>query len=357
MKLVDLPTPSLVLNETTMLENMDKVDEILKGKKARLRPHYKSHKCAAIAHLQVERGAVGMTCAKLGEAEDLIFSGIENVLIANEIVDPIKIARVAQLAKLCRLTVCVDNIENARALSDAAVKAGSTLHCYVEFDIGMSRCGVFDMQEYIETAKAVVALPNLEYDGIQAYAGHISHMLTKEERKTKVAANSAKLRELIKLLNESGIEVRDVSGGSTGTIDIKAEEGLYTELQAGSYFMMDNTYRELDLPYKNALFVLATVIHKRPGVAIADVGVKGLGTDQAEPAVFRADGTPVNCRIDVHEEHMMLRDPSIDLSIGDRLLIIPGHCCSTVNLYDNIYLFRGDKVVNRLAVTARGLSR
>ena len=357
MKLLDLPTPALVIDEELMLRNMSVAEGILEGKKSKLRPHYKSHKCAAIAHMQIQRGAVGITCAKLSEAEDLIFSGIEDVLIANEIVDPQKIMRAAQLAKLCHLTVCIDSIENAKKLSEAAVKADSLLYCYAEYDIGMCRCGVFDPQEYLQLAKALQELPNLEYMGIQAYAGHVSHMHTIEERRAETAKNSAKLRELIDLLEENGIAVRAISGGSTGTIDIKAEEGLYTEIQAGSYFMMDNTYRELALPYKNALYVLATVIHKRPGTAIADVGVKGLGMDQELPAVLRPDGRQIDCGIDVHEEHMMIHNPSEELEVGDKLLIIPGHCCSTVNLYDKLYLYRDGKVTNRLDISARGKSQ
>lgn len=357
MKLVNLPTPALVADETIMLKNMEKMNEILNGKKAKLRPHYKSHKCAVIAHKQIEMGAVGMTCAKLSEAEDLICSGIENVLIANQIVDPDKITRLATLAKMCHLTVCIDDINNAKALSEAAVKAGSTLYCLVEYDIGMGRCGVYDSATYLEIVKEIKNLSNLEYMGIQAYAGHISHMLTKEERKTATSANSEKLKSLIKLLNENGIDVKTLSGGSTGTVDIKAEEGLYTEIQAGSYFFMDNTYRALDIPFKNSLYVLATVISKKEKQAILDVGVKGLGVDQEKPALLRLDGTPICGEFAVHEEHFMINNPSIELEVGERVLIIPGHCCSTVNLYDLIYLFKDGVVTDRIAVTARGKSQ
>ena len=357
MKIMSLPTPALIADEGVMNQNMDTANEVMKGSRARLRPHFKSHKCAAIAHRQMEMGAVGITCAKLSEAEDLIFSGIEDVLIANQIVELDKIARLAILAKMCRLTVCVDDIDNAKEISRAAVNAGSKLNCLVEYDIGMNRCGVRSEDEYVRLAAEIEKLPGIEYEGIQAYAGHVSHMLTKAERKEATEANSEKLRSLINRLGDAGIRVNTVSGGSTGTIDIKAEEGLYTEIQAGSYFFMDNTYNKLDIPYKNSLYVLATVVSKKGNLTILDVGVKGLGTDQDEPAVVRLDGTEVSGTFSVNEEHMKIFDSSVNLEIGEKVKVIPGHCCSTVNLYDDLYLFRGDKVVDRLRITARGKSQ
>lgn len=357
MDLKNLPTPALIADEAAMDENMEIARGVMEGSRAGLRPHYKSHKCAAIAHRQMKTGAVGITCAKLSEAEDLIFSGIDDVLIANQIVEPDKISRLAVLAGMCRLTVCVDNADNAKALSDAAVREGSRLYCLIEYDVGMNRCGVRDEDEYVRLAEEAAGLPGIEYVGIQAYAGHVSHMLTKEERREATAKNSERLRSLIKRLEEAGIEVKVVSGGSTGTMDIKEEEGLYTEIQAGSYFFMDNTYNKLDVPYRNSLYVLATVVSRSSGLAILDVGVKGLGIDQDDPAVIRLSGEQVEGRFSVNEEHMKIFDPSVDLVIGEKVKVIPGHCCSTVNLYDNLYLFRDGKVTDRLQITARGKSQ
>ena len=359
MLLSQLETPVLVADADVIGQNMRAMNAILEGTVLKLRPHYKSHKCAAIAHRQIEMGAVGITCAKLSEAEDLVDSGIEDVLIANQVVDPEKLVKVAALAKKCRLTVCVDNAENARALSAAAVAAGSTVHVFIEYEIGMKRCGVIKPEDYLELAKLVVSLPNLEYGGIQAYAGHISHMITEEERVPMTSENAERLRSLIALLQENGISVNAVSGGSTGTSVIKAQQGVYTELQAGSYFFMDSTYGKLaNIPFKQSLFLMATVCSKREGLTILDAGVKSLGVEQDDPWIVRMDGTPVECeRTGVDEEHLKIWNPVTDLAIGEKVLIIPGHCCSTVNLHDNIYLFRGDKVVDRLAVSARGHSR
>lgn len=356
MLVKQLETPALIVDEEILNQNMQTMSGILTGKKLRLRPHFKSNKCAAIALKQIQQGACGITCAKLSEAEDLCDCGIEDILIANQIVDPGKLARLAQLAKKCHLTVCVDDAENARALSKAAVAAGSTIYCYVEYEIGMQRCGVTEEGEYVKLAKLITSLPNLTYGGIQAYAGHVSHMTTEKERAGYTKANGEKLRHLITSLKEAGIEAKAVSGGSTGTAQLKAEEGLYTELQAGSYIFMDSTYNKLDIPFKNSLYLLATVVSKRPGLTILDAGVKSLGVDQEEPEIYRMDGTEVKTRTDVNEEHLKLFDPSQDLAIGEKVRIIPGHCCSTVNLHEKIYLYQGEKITGRLQITARGKS-
>ncbi len=357
MKVFDLPTPALIADADRIAGNMACMAELLRGKPVGLRPHYKSHKCAALAHRQIAAGAIGMTCAKLSEAEDLVFSGVDDVLIANQVVEPSKIWRLASLAKLCRLTVCVDDLGNAEALSRAAVGVGSTIHCLVEYDIGMERCGVRTPEAYAELAAAVSRLPNLRYEGIQAYAGYASHMASTNEREETTRANERRVAELIDLLRSRGIAVSTVSGGSTGTCGIKAGGGVYTELQAGSYLFMDSTYDRLDLPFRNSLFVLATVVSRSVGAIILDVGVKGLGADQDDPLVLDRQGNRVLGRCVLNEEHLKLYDSGWDPAIGEKAMVVPGHCCSTVNLYDWIYLYRGETVTERLAVTARGKSR
>ncbi len=348
-----LPTPALVLDEKILEKNMTAMKELLKGSSLALRPHYKSHKCAVLAKKQIEAGAVGMTCAKLSEAEDLALSGIENILIANQITDRAKIARLAQLAKTCRLTVCVDSADNVDALSRAATFAESTIYCLVEYEIGMKRCGVTTHEAALSLAKRISDAPNLSFEGIQAYAGHISHVVDRKERQTATEKNNADLRVLLKKLADAGLPAKTLSGGSTGSAPIKVMDSPYTELQAGSYLFMDATYRDLGLPFENSLFVLSTVVSQRDGLTVVDAGVKSCGVDQ---------GMPV-CRdfpsgeITASEEHFQITDLEGDLSLGDKLYLIPAHCCSTVNLYDHIYVLRDGKVVDRLSVSARGCSR
>lgn len=353
MKISGLSTPALVVDVNILHENMASMSRILENSTLKLRPHYKSHKCAAIAKWQIEQGAVGMTCAKLSEAEDLCDVGVEDILIANQVVDLPKIRKLADLANNCRLTVCVDNMQNIEALSSAAKSSGSTIYCLVEYDIGMQRCGVVKREEVLALAEHIIRCDNLEFDGIQAYAGHVSHVADEDLRREMTTENYGKLRDLLSYLRENGIEVKTVSGGSTGTAEIKAAEGIYTELQAGSYLFMDATYRELDLPFKNSLFVLTTVVSQRNGLTVVDAGVKTCGTDQGMPVPY--EGTVRE--IVASEEHFQMHGYTENAAVGDKILLLPAHCCSTVNLHDKIYLVDGDRVIDRISVTARGIGR
>lgn len=350
MKLNRISTPALVVDKNIFDQNAEKMATLLEGKTLKLRPHYKSHKCSVIAHEQMRRGAVGITCAKLDEAIDLADSGIKDILIANQITDVEKLARLAHLAGACRLTVCVDDKENVAALERAAAFADSTVHCLVEFEIGMERCGVASKEEVAALAEFIGTCPHLTFDGIQAYAGHLSHEISLEERTEKTLENTAKIKELLTYLESRGIKVSVLSGGSTGTSLIKADEGLYTELQAGSYLFMDATYDLLSLPFIPSLFILTTVVSVSENIVVVDAGVKSCGVDQ---------GMPVPCGFTVShivasEEHLQLHNPSEKFAVGDKILLIPAHCCSTVNLHEKIYLFEGDEVVDRLLITARG---
>ena len=353
MKISGLATPALILDVNILKANEEKMAALLAGTALKLRPHYKSHKCAAIAKRQMAHGAVGMTCAKLSEAEDLCDIGVEDILIANQIVDPAKIRRAADLAGNCRLTVCVDNRENVDAFAAAAAGSGNTVYCFVEYDIGMERCGVVTKEEVLALAKHIMDSRNLEFAGIQAYAGHISHVEDPAERKAMTDANYEKLRELLAYLAENGVAVKTVSGGSTGTAPIKAAEGLYTELQCGSYLFMDAVYRNLNLPFQNSLFLLTTVVSQREGLTVVDAGVKTCGVDQGMPALVEGDCS----RIVASEEHFQLHGYTGECVVGDKLRLIPGHCCSTVNLHDKIYLVDGDTVIDRIPVTARFIGR
>ena len=350
MRTEGIQTPALIVDEKIYDDNISAMQDLLEGKSLKLRPHYKSHKCAEIARQQIADGAIGMTCAKLDEAIDLCDSGIEDILIANQIVDKKKISRLASLALDCRLTVCVDREENVQDINTAASLVGSTVHCLIEYEIGMERCGVSTKEEVAKLAEIISSCSNLVFDGIQAYAGHISHEVSFDERRELTEKNALKIKELISYLEERGIEVKTLSGGSTGTSLIKSDMGLYTELQAGSYLFMDSTYRELDLPFKNSLFILATVVSVNDRLAVIDAGVKSCGIDQGMPECV---GFSVS-HIVASEEHLQLHNPSKKFKIGDKVLLIPGHCCSTVNLHEKLYFVRDNKVTRRVAVTARG---
>ncbi len=353
MRAEQLETPALVVDMDALEENNRAMRRLLEGTGIALRPHYKSHKCPYLARLQIREGAKGITCAKLGEAEDLVLEGIEDILIANQIVDPAKIARLAVLAKRCRLAVCVDDTDNVRALSSAAEAVGAILHCLVEYDVGMRRCGARTNEAFLALAKAVEAAPGLQFEGIQAYAGNLSHEEDRAVRLREAEAVEGRLRGLVAFLAENGVIVREVSGVSTGTVEFKRRGSVYTEIQAGSYLFMDAAYARLDPGFRHALYVYATVVSTSGGRVVTDAGMKSCATDQGAP-VYEAYPTAV---VSMSEEHAAFdAAPEEPCRIGQRLRAIPGHGCTTVNLYDKIHLMRGGVIEACVPVTSRGKS-
>ena len=353
MRIEQIETPALILDLDMMERNMDAMDKLLEGSNARLRPHYKSNKCTAIAHMQMARGAKGITCAKLSEAEDLVLAGIPNVLIANQITEPSKIARLAYLAGCCRLTVCVDNSTNINDLQKAAALQSTVIHCLVEYDIGMNRCGVHTKEEFAALAAQTMSCPNLSFDGIQAYAGNLAHQEDLISRKQESFNVEEKLIALTIHLEENGIPVKEVSGVSTGTLEFHIKDTVYTELQPGSYLFMDAAYHAVGVTFEHSLFVLASVISRTGGGVITDAGLKSVSVDQRPPRFMGYEEYDV----DMSEEHCAIYGKELQQEVGDRMLLIPSHCCTTVNLYDYIYFVRKGQVMDRVPVTGRGHSR
>jgi len=352
MRLQQLETPALILDLNAFEYNIRLMKDFLEPTGISLRPHYKSHKCTVIAHRQIQAGAKGITCAKLSEAEDLAASGIEDILIANQVVQPSKIARVAYLARCCRLTVCVDAAENIRELEKAAAVQGATIHCLVEFEIGMNRCGVDTFEKFYELAELISTCPHLVFEGIQAYAGQLSHETDHIIRKAETEKIEQRLVELHSYVEQRGLPVREISGVSTGTVEFRKQGSIYTEIQAGSYIFMDAAYNSLELDFKNSLFVLTTVISRNSELIVVDAGKKSVSVDQALPVFKEFPQLPV----DMSEEHVAVSVRDHDIALGHKLMLIPGHCCTTVNLYSHIYLVRDDRIVDRIPVTSRGKS-
>lgn len=354
MLLNQIPTPALIVDLDVLEENHKQMMLLVNNSSAQLRPHYKSHKCIEIAHLQLRAGAKGITCAKLGEARDLVEAGIDDVLIANQITDKAKIAEVAALAKCCRLGIAVDSLKNIQDLENAAVVQDSTIHCLVEYDIGMKRCGVYSLDDLYTLAKAIDDCKHLVFEGIQAYAGQLSHEPNCEVRRTEGDNIEQKLKEAKAFLELRGLVVSHISGCSTASVQNHARsDTAYTEFQAGSYIFMDVAYGELsDLTFKNSLFVLTTVISQAGGGTIMDAGRKSISLDQKPPVLVGYE----NCSLKLSEEHTTVHISGNKIEIGEKMKIIPGHCCTCVNLYDYIYFIRGDKVVNKVPITSRGKS-
>ncbi len=350
MQITELSTPALLLDQTVMEENASIMKGVLQGTKMRLYPHYKSHKCPMIAKMQIDQGAAGITCAKLGEADDLVREGIQNVVIANQVVQQEKLPLLASLAKRAQLTVCVDDEENIRALEAAMAAEGGHLGILVEYEVGMRRCGVETFEEVLRLARIISTLPHLTFSGIQAYAGHISHEEDGEKRRRELLRIETEVARLKGYLEERGVPVFHVCGGSTGYCAEKPDDTVYTQLQAGSYLFMDSSYQALGLPFRQALYVLTSVVSVKPDRVVVDCGVKTLTMDQHAP-FFPAFP---DAELSFSEEHTTIFAENTELLPGDMLLCVPGHCCTTINTFDRIHLIQGEDVLHVWPITSRG---
>ena len=351
MKIRELETPALWVDKPAMERNMDLLAKIMSKTSMKLYPHYKSHKCTAIAKLQMEKGAAGITCANLGEAIDLGDAGIPNVIIANEVIQPEKLSRVAALAQKCRLTLCVDNAENILALEQAmAAQGDGTLYILVEYDVGMKRNGVETHKDFVQLAKLVDAQPHLHFEGIQGYAGHMSHEEDPKKRFDEVRRIEADIVKLKACCEANGLTITEICGGSTGFSDDKPSNTVYTQGQFGSYLFMDQSFRPLNLDFEQALFVETTVLTVKPDFFVLDCGTKTMTMDSYPPSLAEFP----DAKLTMYEEHTTVWVPNSGLKPGDRLRYIPGHCCTTVNMFDEMFVTDGENVIDTWKITSRG---
>ncbi len=349
--LESLSTPALLLDLDKLEHNLDRMTDYIKDRDCDLRPHIKGHKNVTIAQMQIERGAIGVTCAKTTEAEVMINGGIKNILIANQVVDENKIELLAEMANQANIMVAVDNLKNCHDLAKIAQKHGTTLGILVEIDVGLGRCGVKNYQDGVELVKEIMQYNHLDFKGIMAYEGPFRGQRT-EEKAPAVRDSLAGAIKLKELINQEGIDVDIVSCGSTGTWNITGEYPGITEIQAGTYPLMETAYLNDGIPFQPALFVLASVISKSNDKLVLDAGLKAMTDDQGIPEL--ADFTaPI---ISINEEHsaVKLTEETDKLQIGDRVRIIPAHSCTTVNLYDHYCCVRENIVTTTWKVHARG---
>lgn len=304
--------------------------------------------------MQMEAGAVGMTCAKLGEAEVLADAGIRDILIANEIVGPLKIGRLIALCARANPMVAVDSPDNIRMLSTHAAAADVTLRVLVEVDIGMGRCGVTPGQPAADLAALVASLPGLKFEGLQGYEGHCVDLRDAGERARQARASIELLVNTRRLIERAGLKVRIVSGGGTGTYDINGNTDGIDEVQAGSYAAMDWWYTDIRPEFRQAMSILTTVVsHNKSRIAIIDVGRKGVGAEWGPPRLKNsADGRVLSY---TSEEHMTIEfADDRKINVGDRIEIIPSHGCTTCNLYREFVVHQNGGVIDTWPIEGNG---
>ncbi|PXW64424.1 DSD1 family PLP-dependent enzyme [Chelatococcus asaccharovorans] len=360
MRVGEVDTPALVLDLAAYERNLDKMAGIVSRAGKRLRPHAKMHKTPRVAFDQIRRGAVGVCCQKVSEAEVMAAAGITDILITNEVVTPAKLERVAELALGTALGVCVDDASVARALSSACAAAGAQVRVLVEIDVGGHRAGLSDPAAAAGLAAVVEQSPHLVFGGLQAYHGSAQHKRTVEERRATINEAAALVRRTIAELGRLGIACPVVTGGGTGTLFQDIDRPEWTELQCGSYAFMDADYGRNELEggvrgtgFEHSLFVHTTVMSTAcVGRASADAGLKAVASDSGAPLIVGRPDLSYNLGSDEHGTIALTQGAS--LMLGERLALVPGHCDPTVNLHDWIVAVRDGVVEQVWEVAARG---
>jgi 3-hydroxy-D-aspartate aldolase len=357
----DLPTPALLVDLDKFEANLKKMAEHCQRAGRAWRPHAKTHKCPEIARRQVAAGAKGVCVATVPEAEAMVAAGIPGVLLTSPIVERGKIARMAALAGKGDVMLSVGHARQVELLAQAAEAARTVVSVLVDIDVGDRRTGVLPGEPAVELARLIGRSKHLKLVGLQAYAGHASHVVGFEARDKASRLALAKAIETRDLVTKAGIETAILSGGSTGTYNIDSTIAGVTELQSGSFIFMDADYRRIGgesgavyLDFQPALTVLATVVSAtHPGRAVVDAGIKALATDVAsKPELIGRPGLEYTLAGDEFGVLAAIEGAAVP-ALGDRVEMIVPHCDPTVNLYDRIYAVRGPRVEATWAISAR----
>lgn len=360
MKKLDIDTPALLIDLDIMERNIQGLADFFKDKEGKaFRPHYKTPKSPFIASKQMASGAIGISCQKVSEAETLITAGITDVLITNEVVGEIKIERLVNLRKHAPgLMVCVDHLSPAAALAEEARRKGVTMPVLVDVNVGQNRCGVEPGKTTAEFAQAVSRLKGLELKGFQCYHGLLQVWDQKtdmEDKRREIERCNGLIIETREAMEAKGLNTEIVSGAGTGTY--RWQYPVMTEVQAGSYVLMDWTYHLSAPEFQPALTILTTVISTpAPDRIVVDAGYKTASTDAGMPMLKEDAGYTYTSAGD---EHGILTpaDKARPIALGEKLELYPSHCDTTINLYDRYYGLREGEVEVIWPIAARGKSQ
>jgi D-serine deaminase-like pyridoxal phosphate-dependent protein len=353
----EVVTPALVMDRDVLLGNLEYMESRLAGLRSRLRGHVKNHKSPHVARLQLEHGAFGVCAATVWEAIVMVRAGADDVLIANQLVNPAKRRAAALLAREASVTVNVDDADDAEALSAAAVAAGTTLGILVEVDTGMHRAGVDTPDEALAVARAVRALPGLRMDGLSGYEGHCSLELDDEKRHEKQAAAMQYFVDVADHLEANGVPCPILSAAGTATAFWTGENPRITELQLGSYAAMDDYHFLMEPRFKKATTAVVTVISRRRDRVVLDLGKKTFGSAEvgsiaAHPRIFGHEGLKPY-RFD--EEHATYEaDETCPLKVGDVVDFHLGYTPFAVNYFDAYHVVEDGTVVDIWPIMPRG---
>ncbi len=360
MAVAEVDTPSLLIDLDAYERNVERMACCVADAGLRLRPHAKTHKSVDIANHQIARGAVGICCQKVSEAEVMVRGGVGDVLISNQVVTPRKIVRLAVLATRARVLVCVDDAGNIDELSAAAQRHRARIEVLVELDVGAGRCGVRPGEPALSLARRGAAAGGLTFAGLQAYQGKAQHVRDFAERKALVDEAIAQVAHTVALLKVEGLDCDIVTGAGTGTYRFEAASSVYNELQCGSYIFMDADYQRVRMEngrgideFENSLFIYTTIMSKaKPERAVCDAGLKAQSVDSGLPVIFGRQDVEY---VQASDEHGVISDPDNRLRLGEKLYLVPGHCDPTVNVHDWYVGVRNGRVEAVWPVSARGM--
>ncbi|ETO63929.1 hypothetical protein F444_18439 [Phytophthora nicotianae P1976] len=376
-----LETPCLLVDLDALETNLKRLPESLTASpNLAIRPHAKAHKSSAIGQLQLQLShAVGLCCQKVCEAEAMFNGGVRDILLSNEIYGLERYERMAALANGgATITLIFDNIEAVQQAAQAAETQGIRFRALVEVNVGQDRCGVDTVEEAVELAKKIESYaPRLEMVGIQAYHGAAQHIRSYDEKKKVIASVAEKAKSVRDALVQEGLTCDVVTGGGTGTYLLEAASGVFTEVQPGSYLFNDADYarnlgedEEFVKDWEQSLYVLTTVMSKNASAAVprvvVDAGTKAVSLDSGSPLVHSIiNGEKLSTPLEYYgggDEHGILKPlqniaaaKRVELpALGSKLLLIPGHCDPTTNMYDHLVGYRGDRVEHVWEIEARG---
>jgi D-serine deaminase-like pyridoxal phosphate-dependent protein len=362
----EIDTPALIVEQVQLEENIMKMQEMASLASVQLRPHIKTHKSALIAKKQLSAGAIGITVAKVGEAEVMAAAGITDIFIANQITHPLKIKRLANLHNKVLITVGLDHPEQIKLLNGFFADSDHPLKVLIEIDSGLKRCGVTVGKELVDLAQRVNAAPGLSLSGIFTHAGQVYAASTKEKIQQIGQFEAEIMADSYNLLKKERMKIEIVSVGSTPTVVYSAQHSLVNEIRPGNYVFYDNIQYVLGSCMKNqwALAVLATVVSQpAPDRIVIDAGSKALNLDRGAHATQQVAGFGriINLSgeiVRLSEEHgvVMLEFPG-NIPMGSPVLIIPNHACAVTNLYSHYYLINAAGTINEIPIDARGRSQ
>lgn len=361
MNKFELDTPALLIDFDKLENNLARMQKIADANGVKLRPHTKTHKTPYIAHMQRRAGARGVTVAKLGEAEVMNAAGIDDILVAFPLQGAAKMERLLRLAERAQMRVALDSIKVAQDISDAAAARGLNIPFYVEVDVGLHRVGLPPREPTRDFVRQVMKLPGIEFIGLLTHAGQAYAAKSLDEIAALGQQEGELLVETAEMLRADGIEVREVSVGSTPTARFAAQVKGVTEIRPGTYVFYDTMQvSKFACTFEDcAQTVLLTVVAKHPDRLIFDGGSKTLTSDRG-PGGAATFGTVVafpNLEIyALSEEHAHVRVTSDGPApqIGDKVQVIPNHACAVMNLHDRFFAARGDAVVGAFEIAARG---